>query len=67
MVAVYNFKIWDQGAGDYMLAPRKATGGFIEAVGGEIIPDTEEQIDPSKFDPEGRYGPLPERDNVGLP
>ena len=56
MVTVHRFKVWDIRTGDYVVQPLKSPAERIKQVGGEIIPGTAEEVDPSALDGEGRYG-----------
>ena len=56
-VTVHQFRKWDINAGQYDHPPWKSTAEKIEEAGGEIIPDTAEQVPLSKLDGLGRYNP----------
>jgi hypothetical protein len=57
MVTVYHFQVWDQGKGRAFIPRRKSTPQRIKQIGGELIPDTAQEIDPSRLDKFGRYDP----------
>ena len=56
-VTVHQFRKWDINAGQYDDPPWKSTAEKIEEAGGEIIPETAEQVPLSKLDGLGRYNP----------
>ena len=53
-VTVHQFRKWDINAGQYDHPPWKSTAEKIEEAGGEIIPETAEQVPLSKLDGLGR-------------
>jgi hypothetical protein len=55
MPTVHGFKIWDQGR--YVVPRSKRTSEQIAQMGGEVIPDTAEEVEASEFDGDGRYNP----------
>jgi hypothetical protein len=54
---VYFFKVWDATTDTYDMPAMKSTSERIARVGGAIIPETEEEIDASLLDEDGRYDP----------
>jgi len=56
-VTVHQFRKWNINAGQYDHPPLKSTAEKIEEAGGEIIPETAEQVPLSKLDGQGRYIP----------
>jgi hypothetical protein len=56
-VTVHQFRKWDINAGQYDHPPWKSTAEKIEEAGGEIIPETAEQVPIAKLDGLGRYNP----------
>jgi hypothetical protein len=54
MVTVYRYKAWDQLNGTFAIPERRATPGFIQAVGGEIFEKTAHEIDDSLVSPDGQ-------------
>ena len=60
MVTVHYFKKWHQQQGEYIVQPRKSPADRIQEIGGQIIPGTDEEVDESALDSEGRYDPEPQ-------
>jgi hypothetical protein len=58
MVTVYNFKVWDAGCGGWVYPVLKTTADRIRKAKGEIIIGTNEKVDPTTLDTEGRYCPV---------
>lgn len=58
MVTVYNFKLWDAGCGGWVYPVFKTTANRIKKANGKIIIGTNEKVDPSTLDAEGRYCPM---------
>jgi addiction module HigA family antidote len=56
-ITVYNFKVWDQIRGEHVITPMKSPADRIEQIGGEILSETAEDVDPSALDKHGRYNP----------
>jgi hypothetical protein len=56
-ITVYNFKVWDAQSGDYVMPKRKSPRERIRSIGGEVITETAERIDPNDLDDHGRYDP----------
>jgi hypothetical protein len=56
-IAVYHFKVWDAQSGDYVMLKRKCPRERIRSIGGEIIAESAEQIDPNDLDDHGCYDP----------
>ena len=54
LIDVYAFKVWDAGAGEMVQPPRKSTKERIAKIGGEIIPNSGEWVEPSAIDADGR-------------
>lgn len=54
LVQVHSFRAWDSRAGDMVQPPQKSTAERIARIGGEIVPDTGEWVDPSAIDADGR-------------
>jgi len=61
MIRVYHFKLWDQQRHQYFVAPYKSPADLISHIGGVILTNTGESIDPSKLDSEQRYDPRSRR------
>jgi hypothetical protein len=57
MVTVYNFRVWDQTLGAYVVQPLKSPAERIKQIGGEIIEGTAEQVELSNLDKHERYDP----------
>lgn len=55
MVRVHHFKRWDIDAGDWQIPSFKAAIEFVIMSGGETIPGTVEEVEPSSLDDQGRY------------
>lgn len=56
MVSVAHFRKYDAMTDSYITPPMKSTLARIREVGGgEVIPGTIEDVDPSALDPYGRY------------
>ena len=49
-VTVYQFKQWSQAEGEYLLSKSKTTREIIDGFGGEIIPETEQEVDEAELD-----------------
>jgi hypothetical protein len=58
MVQVHSYKRWDIARDRYVTTRLKGTPEYITSIGGEIRPNTQETIDPSYLDGQGRYDPL---------
>jgi hypothetical protein len=60
MVTVHSCKLYDRASGEWVVQILKRTEQCINDLGGRIIADTAEQVDPSMIDAEGRYIPISE-------
>ena len=58
---VYSFTVWNHQADRQQLAPRKATRQAIRQIGGKVLEETEEQIDPERLDGNGFLMPIDEK------
>ncbi|MFN4142113.1 hypothetical protein [Aestuariivirga sp.] len=56
-ITVHSFKVFHAMKGEYVEAGYKATREWIARAGGEVIPDSEEEIDDICLDGTGRYFP----------
>lgn len=57
-VKVYFFKVWNGTTDSYEMPPRKSTADRIKNIcKGEILLETEEEVDSDLLDDEGRYDP----------
>jgi hypothetical protein len=66
IVLVFHFRIWDFTKGEWIVQPLKSTAENIKEIGGEVIPESGEEIDPSELDEYGRYDPCKEPDAKGV-
>ena len=57
MVEVHHMKMWNGTNDKWEIPPSKQTAEDIAALGGLVVPDTAEEIDPSQLDEHGRYFP----------
>ena len=57
VIRVYQFKLWDQQRQEYFVAPYKSPADLISQIGGVILTNTGESVEPSKLDNEQRYDP----------
>ena len=57
---VYSFTVWNQGAGEQQVAPRKATREAISQIGGKVLEETEEVVDLKRVDGNGFLKPINE-------
>ncbi len=57
MITVYHFQLWDHGKGRIFIPRCKSTAERIKQIGGEFIPETAQEIEPSRLDALGRYDP----------
>lgn len=55
MLRVYRYRAWDETLGAWLIYPVKTTPERIAALGGIIVPDTDEYVDPSLLDDTGIY------------
>ena len=56
-IKVHHFRVWDQTRGEHIVPKRKSPVARIERIGGEIIPNTAQEVDEADLDQEGRYDP----------
>jgi hypothetical protein len=56
-ITVHNFRVWNNVLGDYVFPERKSSAERIKRIGGEIIANTAEDVDPSALDEHDRYDP----------
>jgi hypothetical protein len=54
LIKVCSFKAWDAGANNMVQGPGKSTAERIARIGGEIVPGTDEWVEPSTIDADGR-------------
>ena len=57
MAKVYQFRNFDHMTSDWVFAPFKSIRSRVEAVGGEIVEGTEQEVPDELLDSEGRYDP----------
>ena len=57
MIVVHHMKVWNITNDKWEIPPSKRTAKEITAIGGVIIPETAEEIDPAQLDEHGRYFP----------
>jgi hypothetical protein len=65
MLTVHNFSIWDNLAGRRIRSVYKCSFERIKKIGGEVIPNTAEEVDESHVDKDGVYVPLGLRSMMG--
>jgi hypothetical protein len=61
MVKVYKFKVYDNLLGVMLVQPLMSQKERIELAAGTIIPDTEQEVDESELDDQGRFDPRKKR------
>ncbi len=54
-VTVHHFRIWDQLGGEMVVPASKRTAQSIKDIGGEIVPDTDQEVPISALGPDGKY------------
>ena len=54
---VHSFKRWDTMLNLYVVQRSRGTAEYVHTLRGEIIPGTEDIVEPSRIDGEGRYIP----------
>jgi hypothetical protein len=55
MTTVHSFRAWDHIAGEFKVQSHKSTAERIASIkGAQIVPGTEEEVDPSELDADGR-------------
>jgi hypothetical protein len=59
MVTVHRCKLQDPASGEWVVQLLKRTEQSINDLGGVVIDETAEQVDPSMIDNQGRYLPAP--------
>jgi len=57
MVSVYNFKMWDRLAGEFITSSMKRTAKDIDRLGAELISETVEMVDEFDLEDDGAYLP----------
>ena len=61
-VTVHHFRVYDVINDAYVIPIRKSPADRIKRIGGEIIPDTSEEVEVSSLDEHDRYDPRPKGD-----
>lgn len=56
-VKVYNFRTWDRDTQRFVVSQAKSPADYIRRIGGEVLLDTAEYVDPSHLDQQQRYAP----------
>jgi hypothetical protein len=57
MTAVHSFKRWDKVLSMYVVQRSRGTAEYVYTIRAEIIPGTEEIVESSCIDEQGRYNP----------
>jgi hypothetical protein len=55
MAIIHTGERWDISRGERFV--HKGTMDYLKAIGAEIVPDTEEEVDASDIDGQGKYMP----------
>ena len=57
MVTVHRYKLFELASGEWIVQLSKCSEETIKSLGGQTIPGTAEEVEPTVLDPSGRYVP----------
>ena len=64
MIKVYHYRLWDHRLGAFLVPPYKKPADGISDLGGVMLAETAESVEPTSLDNERRYDPRSRRQRL---